>query len=328
MRMSKRNIAILSVIIVLVTLASILLIYYFGASYPKFSRTMEKEVDIPGLSEGFVPQGMAYVDSQDAYLISGYMKDTSKPSRIYYVDAITNENHYVTISGASREELEYGHLGGVASSGDIVFVSSEETVMRFSIDNIKNADNNTSVDVEGEFNPYNRASFCYADGNKLYVGEFYRKGNYETDASHVVNTADGENRAIVNEYTIDESSPSGVVSTTPNLVISLPNQVQGFCKTIDGKIVLSTSYSIFDSKILVYKDNTNNKTDRKIEINGSSVPLYILDSTNYIDTIKAPSMSEGLDYVDGRVHILFESACSKYAMVNRTRTKSVLSIKV
>lgn len=66
-----------------------LLIYYFGAFYPNFNaHAKNKEFEIPGLAETFVPQGMDYQAEDDVFLVSGYMSDGSA-SRIYVVDAKT-----------------------------------------------------------------------------------------------------------------------------------------------------------------------------------------------------------------------------------------------
>lgn len=42
------------------------------------------------------------------------------------------------------------------------------------------------------------------------------------------------------------------------------------------------------------------------------MPLYYLDSDNLTETVVMPPMSEELVYRDGRVQVMYESACNKY----------------
>ncbi len=327
-----RSIIIYTVAVLLI-LISILTLFYFTASYPEFEKTMKTEVSIPGLDEGFVPQGMAYADSNKGYLISGYMVDKSLKSRLYFVpDDALNAPHYVTIKDASDDKLTFGHLGGVATVGDNVWLASEGVVMRVSLAQVVSVADATEVHVIDEFNAGNAASFAYASDDKLYIGEYYKDGKFETDVTHKVTTKNGYNQAIASEYTIDSTVTNGVVSTTPNLILSLPAQVQGF--TYDsGKIILSTSYGIAASEFHIFNIDLDTeegrKTDKTYSFNGVDIPMIVLDiDANLSSTLKGPAMSEGMDVVGGRVHILFESACDKYKYYNRTRTREVLSIEV
>lgn len=316
------------IIAVIVIIVSILALYYFTASYPEFTKTSQVEVAIPGLDDGFVPQGMAYADNSEGYLMTGYMDDSAMKSRLYFVpDAEDKVAHYVTISGASNEKLESGHLGGVATVGDSVWLATEGVVLRVSLETVLSTENGIDVPVIDEFMVSNEASFAYASNDKLFVGEYYKEGKFDTDVEHKISTSDGYNYAITAMFTIDEREENGVVSTDPELVISLPPQVQGFA--YDGsQIILSTSYGVADSQLHVYNVDLTAQTSNVFFSNGESIPMYILSSDNLEKSISAPAMSEGIDFVDGRLSVLFESACNKYKFVNRTRTADVLSILI
>ena len=247
-------------------------------------------------------------------------------------DDSSTSPHYITIKGASIDALSFGHLGGVATVGNDVWLASEGVVMRISLAAVLATENNLDVAVIDEFKAGNQASFAYASNDKLYIGEYYKEGKFETDESHKIITSKGYNQAIATEYTIEEGKPSGIVSSQPNLVLSLPAQVQGF--TYDsGKIILSTSYGIAPSQLHVFNVDLDTpegrKTNSTFKLNGVDIPMIVLDlDLNLNKTIKAPAMSEGMDVVGGRVHVLFESACDKYKYYNRTRTREVLSIIV
>ena len=49
------------------------------------------------------------------------------------------------------------------------------------------------------------------------------------------------------------------------------------------------------------------------------VPLYHLDSANLTDWVEMPPMSEEVLCKDGKVYVLFESACTKYIYGNLIR---------
>ena len=158
-------------------------------------------------------------------------------------------------------------------------------------------ENGDSVDVVKKVDVNNNASFAYADENYLYVGEFHDGGAYKTN--HPYTTPDGENYAIVSRY-------SHYNLTTPNKVYSIRNKVQGICFTPDGKIVLSTSYGLADSVYYVYDEKDCAYLDQTLD----GAPVYAL--TNCIKEFKGPAMAEGLDYYEGKVITLTESASNKY----------------
>ena len=80
--------------------------------------------------------------------------------------------------------------------------------------------------------------------------------------------------------------------------------VQGFCIANDGNVVLSTSHELNDSIYYVYE----NPTSPSEEIYGSSV--YYLE--NLIKEVHGPAMGECLDFSNGKVYTLTESASNKY----------------
>jgi len=164
------------------------------------------------------------------------------------------------------------------------------------------------------------------------VGEFYKKGKYDTPEKHHILVSNEESTyALGYIYDIENVNESGI-SESFNAVISFPNQAQGMviAKDKHGKecVVISTSYSIPSSKIKIYESPFESGNKKTISVDGREVALYELNSSNLIDSINAPAMSEEMAVKDGRVFILFESACKKYKMFNRTRTKNVFSIQI
>ena len=248
----------------------------------------------PGLNDGFVCQGIAASEENDLILVSGYMKDHSA-SRIYAVDSSDNF-HYVELMQGDKAFT--GHTGGVATSGEIVYIASDDRIFTVALDDVAFAESGAKVDIGEGIEVNNQSSFVYTDDTYLYVGEFHDGGKYNI-VGHETETAEGMHYAICSMYDLNDL-------TTPIRIYSIRNKVQGICFTPDGKVIMSTSYGLKDSVYYVY--DLSAATDSGKTMDGA--PLYYLDQLER--EIKGPAMSEGLDYRDGRVITLTESASNKY----------------
>lgn len=248
----------------------------------------------PGLNDGFLCQGIAASEENDLILVSGYMRDHSA-SRIYAVDSF-DSFHYVELM--QGEKAFTGHTGGVATSGGMVYIASDDRIFTFPLEDVVLAESGAKVDIGEGIEVNNQSSFVYTDDTYLYVGEFHNGKKYNV-VGHEIETAEGMHYAICSVYNLNDL-------TTPIRVYSIRNKVQGICFTPDGKVIMSTSYGLTDSIYYVY--DLSAATDSGKTMDGA--PLYYLDHLER--EIKGPAMSEGLDYRDGKVITHTESATSKY----------------
>ena len=216
-------------------------------------------------------------------------------SRIY-VTNIENEAYYVNLKQGGEDFA--GHAGGIATTGGMVYIASEGKVFTFSLDSLLNAESGDELDIGEGIEVNNQADFAYTDDTYLYVGEFHDGEKYNIEG-HENETAEGTHYAICSVYALDDL-------TTPVKVYSVRNKVQGICFTPDGKVVMSTSYGLADSVYYVYK--LENATDSGKTLDGA--PLYYLDQLEA--EFNGPAMSEGLDYREGKVITMSESASNKY----------------
>ena len=201
-------------------------------------------------------------------------------------------------------------------------MASGSRIARVPLPDALAAENGGAVEAEYSDAGLN-AAFCQYTGNMLYVGEFYRPGNYETPESHHLQTADGSmNYAVVYAYEVDEA---GAPAGEPSFAVSVREQVQGIA-VYEGGIALSCSYGLPDSTIWVYENVLGGQADKSLEVGGARVPLYMLDSSNLKTTITAPCMSEEIAVKGDRLYILFESLSNKYKLFTRTRMSHVYSI--
>jgi hypothetical protein len=248
----------------------------------------------PGLSDGFVCQGLAVSDKHGKFIVSGYMKDHSA-SRLYVTD-VDNNSFYVSLAHSNGESFT-GHSGGVAVANDLILLASDDSLCIIPIESVLNAKNGDVVTIDEKIKVNNQASFVFANETYVYVGEFHDGTDYVTH--HPYGTADGTYYAIISRYSVDDL-------TKPDKIYSIRDKVQGACFTPDGKVILSTSYGLADSYYYVY--NEADARDSGLTLDGA--PVYLLD--NCIRQIKAPAMSEDLEFYNGKVLTHFESASDKY----------------
>ena len=308
MKNKKAFIAFTVIFAIVAALAIFFTIWYWGDTYPDFSdKIFREEVEIPGLEDGATPQGIATYKAdyekentegdattvkQDYLLISAYMQDG--PSRIYVTGKTSGYIGYVTLKNTDGSDYK-GHCGGVATNGRFLWVSSDDTVFvaKTSGNAYANifteiitkaaADTETdkSITFTDSFRANCNASFLYyydSDGgsgtpsssDRLYVGEVYRGGNYETNEKHhIVNPDKTEHRAFAYEYYVNSnttadnttglrcipadqlSEDSGAVPKIQK-IFSIPEEIQGFARTTENALVLSQSYGLKNSRLYYY----------------------------------------------------------------------------
>ena len=292
-----------------------------------WSQVATNVFEIPDFNEGFVPQGLCYDEEQGAFLLSGYMADGSN-SRIYVVDAAQNRHKYFTlaVNGGTVDGgvLSRGHFGGIATAGAWGYVATNGCVLRFSLEAAHEAENGGSVPTQGVVQTPTCADFCCADGNGLWVGEYYYPYLFETDPTHHVTVSATEtNYALAVFYPFDNTSETGL-ATTPTRALSLPKLVQGMEVLSDGRVLLSMSNIYAESKINLYSDYKLLE-QQEIVLDGATLPLQVLSSGSLQAAITAPPMSEGIVCRDGKLFVLFESAATKYSFLGGDKIDHVQS---
>lgn len=263
------------------------------AKFPIYSEYYSMEETLctnPGLNDGFVCQGICVSEENDVILVSGYMADKSH-SRIYVTDLESN-SYYVELTRNGGEKYT-GHAGGIALTDDTVYISNGSKLYVFSLTDVLNAKNGDKVDIGEGVKVNSAASFVYADEEYVYVGEFNNPA--EEQKEHIY----GENHSIIEKYSHDDLE-------NPVKIYSIGNYAQGVCFTPDGKVILSTSYGLTSTVYYVY--NEADATDSGETLDGA--PVYMLGEC--VHEIKGPAMGEDLDYYNGKVITLTESASNKY----------------
>ena len=135
---SKNIIWILSSLFIVLSIE--ISFHILNYQYKLFNADAEVTVSIPGIKEGFTQQGLTYLEDEDLFVFSGYMLDSSNPSRLYVVSKKSNNDvKYVTLQVNNRDF--YGHCGGVATDGVNMWVASGNRVYRLNVADLLKAEN-------------------------------------------------------------------------------------------------------------------------------------------------------------------------------------------
>ena len=312
-----------SLLVWLLTLALVLLlVLQVGVTlmYRDFFFNADAAFRIPGLNSGVVPQGFHYLADRDIYLMSGYMKDHTS-ARIYIQEA-DGKTRFVELQNADGSAYDE-HAGGVTVNGNFVYLPGTMGMDVFRLSDILEGETARMIGkIAVEYDP----DCCTFYNGYLFVGDFYYPETYETPADHRITTPAGdENQAIIAVYKASDAAEFGV-EPQPVAAISVREKVQGIGFTEDGQIVLSTSYGFASSSLWFYK--LDEQRQGKLELMEREVPLYYLDSANLQCSVEMPPMSEEVVCKDGKVYVLFESACTKYRYGNLIRGDQVYAYAV
>ncbi|MDE7306761.1 MAG: hypothetical protein K2N33_05160, partial [Clostridia bacterium] len=360
-------------------------IWFLVDRFADLDNNFRREFKFEGLKDGAVPQGMGTcsvkvnnITAEQYFFTSAYMANGSA-SRIYVTGADSGYIGYVTLKNEDGSDYT-GHCGGLATNGDYLWITGEDTVYvskntgdtTVTQDIVTRAKENGSIQFTATFAANCGADFCYYFRNpsssalttdRLYIGEFYRKGTYD-EAHHYATTQKGyENHAFMYEYTVSNSGEYGLQCLSgdtlnvkvPKIqkVFSIPEKIQGAAFSgrtnngaTDGILLLSQSYSLADSHVYSfdwkalssYSNTYQNVCGTQFKYEGVTTNgadyyenpnVFFADLNNkemLINDYTLPSMSEGMCTVGNRVYVLFESGCKKYSLFVRERMKYVYSI--
>lgn len=272
----------------------------------------EYPCEVPGLEDGFIPQGLCFVENMGMFAISGYMPDDANGnkqfSRIYFVNPDTKERKMFIIDDFT------GHAGGIACNGNDLWVSSGGSessngkIYHFTLDMFA-GESGSSIKYDGYFSVPVKGSVLYCDGEKLWVTEFYNRDNPVNNDHYY-----GSNHAWSCGYDlpiqVDYSKKEELV---PDVILSIPDKVQGMAITADGKVIFSTSYGRRnDSKLYVFESYTEWDSNT-VNVFDEDVTIYVSKRKNNVIRFKMPTLMEGLDYYNGKLFIVFESGAQTYS---------------
>lgn len=288
------------------------LIFKFGIRlcYYPFYKETEQMFELPEYDSGFVPQGLEYCEEEQVFLISGYIYGSNE-SNIYVVNP---DGSYRRISVMKNEEKPlYSHSGGICENGKYVYLAGGNGKCYVFYKKELLDEEEDLVCVAGEFKTANTASFCYTDGQYLYIGEYHYRFKYVTRFDHHLTTPCGDaNNAVITVFSFDHEAENGV-SKVPKMGLSVTSRIQGMCVTDDGQIVLSASSSFQGSQLYFYSyDEVLSGQQGSLNVRGQEVPLFYVDSQSLMKTKESLPKAEEILFYDKYIYMLFESACDRF----------------
>lgn len=286
-----------------------------------FSLFSDSSVLVPGLFEGIIPQGICFDEENGNIIISGYYKKGELPSML----AIVEKDNGALVKSVKIElsdgSLYTGHAGGLAESNGYIYITGDGEALVIEKSALLNTADGDAVKVSGNFKLNTEGSFANCSNGILWAGTFIENSKAAHKEAELVTTLpSGETfYAYCEGYVLENGLPSSDKLNSegdgyiPDYFFAVPDEVQGMTVTPTGKFVFSSSYGRRnDSAIRIFDDITDSKRIGSVTVDNTQIDLKAASLDLLKKEITAPPMSEGLEYFDGGVWVLFESGASKY----------------
>lgn len=280
--------------------------------YPGFAAVATASVVVPGLEEGLIPQGLAWLPERNWFLVSGYRSDTSQ-GILVAVDAADGR-----IAGQAElrnpDGTAYvGHAGGVAATAGNIVVAGERKLHCLPIPAFPTGSGGGECVFNREIEVPNRASYCFCGDGVFWVGEFRHLG-YATDAGHRMEHGGETFQAWLCGYVLCGGElPLDAKGNLPppDYVLVTPDDVQG-ASISDGIVWLSRSFGRGnDSSLDAFHWQPADPPDGRVKIGDAEVRAWFLGKQRRMGTLTAPPMSENLCRMGDDVCVLFESGAKE-----------------
>jgi len=279
---------------------------------------------IPGLAEGLVPQGLAYLEDENWLVTVNYMDD-GRPGVVSAVDAATGELVKSLVLYEETGAPYTGHAGGIAISDRHVWIASETYLYRILLEDFLAAQDGEEIRFASRIPVPVEAAFATFSEGVLWVGEFYEAGSYPTDPSHHLTNRDGSTYyAWMAGYELDAATDTVSPESwdgdpndpaIPDYILSIPEKIQGAVVREDA-IILSSSYGRGNNSLLYrYENPTVGPPHASVTVGGRNLPVWFLDSQAEKPSnsrLTVIPMSEGIADVGDVLYVLFESGANKY----------------
>jgi hypothetical protein len=236
------------------------------------------------IDDRYVPQGLAALSNwngtgEDILLISAYEDENGNkvpdgPSAIFGVVASGSRAN----TGLGRMLISSGHVGGIAVYKGFVYVGTEKTIRAYPVREVKRSldgpNNNTVHAAKSVYDASYTVGFLGSGGGHLWAGRFSETETTKLNRYGQLNNDTGELRYQTQFFA--------------------PKKTQGVAVTADH-VIFSTSYG------------RNNRSNIWVMPRGATSRT---DANSYC--FRAPSMTEGVTLLNGRVWINYESKAYTY----------------
>lgn len=283
-----------------------------------FASTSDSGITIPALAQNFVPQGIDYWEEAGVFLISGYFNPAASSSVLLAVEKDTGKYVGEWSLQNTGGSAHTAHDGGVAVTETDIYLSNGSKLFRISLDQLKKTGNHGTLKIEQEISVPVKASYCNYSGGYLWVGEFSLQGN----ASYTITGHEyAGNYAWTAGYRL---GADGRPESSPAVIISTPERIQGFCMFDDGRIFMTRSYGrTNDSYFYITKTALlSSDPDASVTVGGKNVPLYLVAPEENCTSVRGVPMAEGCTALGGKAYVIYESGAYYYRAASSSVSKN------
>jgi hypothetical protein len=170
--------------------------------YQDFFKKFNKGFVTPGLYEGIIPQGFCYDEENDHFLMTGFYDNDEFPSMIFVLNGTDGKLiSYHPLKDINGEDY-FGHVGGIGSSENTVYISSNLNCLTIPLSLLKRTPSGSPIQIQGKFKTNTSASFLAVHNNILWIGDFVRSRDREREAvDYIEGTTDEDSLLeLYNEY--------------------------------------------------------------------------------------------------------------------------------
>jgi len=302
----------------------------FATKHPDFADAVTSSTLLPGLEEGYTPQGLTRL-TPDLLLVTSYrgFHVGSKAPSLFIIMNTTAASDASLLAIFTLHNTDgtpfYGHCGGAASVADLVYTVNDYELLAFDREQLLGAlvpDTVVLLDIKPIFTEFvdSKASYVFSDNERLYVGDFYEPvipffsvpshhgpsgwvAGYDLDESGRITATDSYSLGfMVHDKTV----------LKPDLAIQITAGVQGII-LCDSTLALSLAFGLYDATLALYPNPLSTEPTTTELPDGSFLPTYTL-AKEPSSKIALPTGSEDLDCDcdSNTAQVLFESASTLY----------------
>lgn len=266
----------------------------------EFYLTAEDNGKIPGIDEGFIPEG--YCTAPEGVLVSGYMKDTGA-ARVYLIRD-DGDTSYTNLLDDNLEPF-ISKASGIAFFDGYMYVTGDEGLYMFYYEDVR--DKLEETDYYGIIETYIKPEWCAIYDDNLYVGSC--SAGDSVPEWQITEAPSGE--TFYNLITVFRLDPDikFAIKRNPIGAIASPKNIQSAYVDSNG-FVFCTYDGIAGSEFIFHYLDTDTHGSVTVEKNElrKSLPLYYFTESSRTYTLSAPPMLEGIISDGDRIYALGKSA--------------------
>ena len=295
------------------------------------------DVKIAGIKDGYIPQGLTFSFKNKAVIQTSYNKK-GQVSKLYLGNIITGKSiKELKLKNIDDSEIK-GHVGGVTTDDDKLWITSDNKVYRYNLVDIINTTDDF-IKPEKEFDLPIKGDFCTYTENAIWIGEYSKKAGayllkYPITPIEAPAPQEGEEAPETTETTV-EADAKHIDFNKPESIFSLPKNAQGIVpieNKEENKVEFycdeSNTY-LSESELVKYVVDLNNKEE--VDFKGDKYPYYPYEKAEIIKKVNLPPMAKEMFVSDIQgaksLFILFESNSDSYKLA-LPKMEYVMKLKI